>query len=136
MGGTPAQFLVTLALPPDTEVQWVENLYRGIADCLKKCGGLLAGGETSSVPAGSAAVISMAATGVVGRGHCVLRSTGKPGDALLVTGTLGGSLRGKHLDFTPRLLESAWLVEHILPSAISGGRRATGKLEPDRHGAT
>ncbi len=118
MGGTPAHFLVTLALPADTSVRWAEDLYRGIGDCLEKFGGLLAGGETSSVPTGSAAVISIAATGIARREHLVLRSTGRPGDALLVTGLLGGSLAGKHLDFTPRLLECAWLVEHFKPTAM------------------
>ena len=83
----------------------MEDLYRGIGDCLEKFGGVLAGGETSSVPPGSAAVISIAATGSVRREHLVLRSTAKPGDALLVTGTLGGSIQGKHLDFTPRVVE-------------------------------
>ncbi len=118
MGGTPAHFLITLALPAETSVRWAEDLYRGIGDCLEKFGGLLAGGETSSVPTGSAAVISIAATGIARRERLVLRSTGRPGDALFVTGLLGGSLAGKHLDFTPRLLESAWLVEHFKPSAM------------------
>ena len=118
MGGKPEQFLITLALPPETAVAWVEDLYRGIGDCLQKFGGLLAGGETSSVPSGSSAVISVAATGSVPREQLVLRSTGKPGDALLVTGTLGGSLHGKHLDFTPRLRETTWLITHFKPTAM------------------
>ena len=118
MGGRPGHFLITLALPPETAVSWVEDLYRGIGDCLGKFGGFLAGGETSSVPSGSAAVISMAATGTVRRDQLVLRSTARAGDALLVTGQLGGSLLGKHLDFTPRLVEAEWLVAHFKPTAM------------------
>ncbi len=118
MGGRPERFLVTLALPPETSVAWAEDLYRGIGDCLEKFGGFLAGGETSGVPAGSAAVISIAATGSVRREHVVLRSTAKPGDALFVTGKLGGSLAGKHLDFIPRIEESSWLVSHFKPTAM------------------
>ncbi len=118
MGGHPEYFLVTLALAPETAVAWAEDLYRGIGDCLKVCGGLLAGGETSSVPAGSAAVISIAATGTVRREQLVLRSTGKPGDTLMVTGRLGGSLDGKHLDFTPRLEQVQWLVANYKPTAM------------------
>ncbi|MEO7100781.1 MAG: thiamine-phosphate kinase [Luteolibacter sp.] len=118
MGGRPEHFLVTLALPPETSVTWVEDLYRGIGDCLEKFGGFLAGGETSGVPAGSAAVISIAATGSALREHVVLRSTTKPGDVLLVTGKLGGSIHGKHLDFTPRLDEAAWLVSNFKPTAM------------------
>lgn len=118
MGGRPGHFLVTLALPPETAVAWAEDLYRGIGDCLEKFGGLLAGGETSSVPPGSAAVISISATGSVRREHLVLRSTAKPAETLLVTGTLGGSIRGKHLDFTPRIEATSWLVSHYKPSAM------------------
>jgi len=118
MGGQPERFLVTLALPPHTPVAWVENLYLGIGECLRHFGGVLAGGETSSVPPSSAAVISIAATGSVLRHHLTLRSTAKPGHALLVTGTLGGSRHAKHLTFSPRLREAAWLVSHFKPAAM------------------
>lgn len=118
MGGHPEHFLITLALPPDTAVAWVEDLYRGMGDCLEKFGGFLAGGETSSVPGGSAAVISIAATGSVLRDRLVLRSTAKPGDGLFVTGMLGGSIHGKHLDFTPRIEVADWLVENFKPTAM------------------
>jgi thiamine-monophosphate kinase len=118
MGGKPERFLVTLALPAETKVAWVEDLYRGIADCLLAHGSVLAGGETSSVPEGSVAVISIAATGSVARDNLVLRSTGKPGDVLLVTGTLGGSLTGKHLSFDPRLDQAHWLASNFKPSAM------------------
>ena len=118
MGGRPGHFLITLALPAETPVIWVEDLYRGIGDCLERFGGFLAGGETSSVPPGSAAVISIAATGSVPRENLVLRSTAKPGDAIFVTGLLGGSIHGKHLDFTPRIAAAEWLVNHFKPTAM------------------
>ncbi|MEO0017515.1 MAG: hypothetical protein RLZZ522_798, partial [Verrucomicrobiota bacterium] len=118
MGGIPERFLITLALSPQTPVAWAEELYRGMGDCLRRYGAVLAGGETSSVPMGSAAVIAIAATGSVRREHLTLRSTARPGDVLLVTGTLGGSGAGKHLSFLPRLPESQWLVAHFKPSAM------------------
>lgn len=118
MGGKPERFLVTVALPAETEVSWVEDLYRGIGDCLTSFNAVLAGGETSSVPSGSASVISIAATGSVSRENLVLRSTAKPGDVLLVTGTLGGSIQGKHLDFTPRVQEANWLSATWKPTAM------------------
>jgi thiamine-monophosphate kinase len=118
MGGKPERFLVTLALPVDTRVSWVEEFYRGIGDCLETFGAVLAGGETSRVPPGSAAVISIAATGSVRRDLVVLRSTARPGQCLLVTGTLGGSLAGKHLDFMPRVMEAEWLASNFKPAAM------------------
>ena len=107
-----------LPSPPQTPVAWAEDLYRGIADCLQRFGGTLAGGETSSVPPSSAALISIAATGSVLRHHLTLRSTAKPGHALLVTGTLGGSRLAKHLSFIPRMKETDWLVSHFKPTAM------------------
>ena len=118
MGGRPEHFLITLALPPQTAVSWAEDLYRGIGDCLQSCGAVLAGGETTRVPANAPPVISIAATGSAHRDHLVLRSTAQPGNVLLVTGTLGGSLAGHHLDFTPRLKETDWMVSHFKPTAM------------------
>ncbi|MGD9420654.1 MAG: thiamine-phosphate kinase [Verrucomicrobiota bacterium JB025] len=118
MGGRARRFLVTVALPGGTEVEWAEGLYRGIGRCLVEFGAVLAGGETSSVPDGSAAVISVAATGEVDRRNLVLRSGGKPGDVVLVTGRLGGSLAGKHLSFVPRVREAGWLAGCFKPRAM------------------
>ena len=45
-----------------------------------------------------------------GFAHRILtRRTAAPSDAIFVTGQLGGSLYGHHLDFTPRLAEGEWL---------------------------
>lgn len=118
MGGIVERFLITVALPKSMEVGWIEDFYRGMGDCMKVHGGVLAGGETCSVPEGSAAVISVAATGSVERGKVVLRSGGKAGDEIWVTGRLGGSLAGKHLSFTPRVEEAKWLIENFKPTAM------------------
>ena len=117
MGGKPEHLLVTVAVDADRQVIWMDRLYRGIRKCLAKHGGLLAGGETSRLPQ-HGAVISVAGEGSVARKNLVLRSGGKPGDLVVVTGRLGGSIRGKHLTFTPRLAEAAWLVEHLRPTAM------------------
>jgi thiamine-monophosphate kinase len=53
----------------------------------------------------------VALVGTVGRGKQILRSTAQAGDAIFVTGELGGSSAGKHLDFEPRLAEAHWLAE-------------------------
>lgn len=116
MGGAPEHLLVTVAVDASRPLAWMDGLYRGIQKCLAAHGGVLAGGETCRLPAG--AVISVAGEGRVGRPHLTLRSGGKPGDLVLVTGRLGGSIRGKHLSFTPRLAEAAWLVRHLRPSAM------------------
>lgn len=119
MGGEPKAFLITLALPLDCTVAWCDGLYRGIGKCVRTFGGIVAGGETTRVPNGSAAVITISATGEVERKHLVTRSGGRPGDLLFVTGKLGGSFTSqRHLKFTPRLKEAAWLVRHAKPNAM------------------
>ena len=80
----------------------------------------LVGGETARSP--GPLFLNIALTGTVARTRCVLRSDGKPGDALYITGRLGGSLAGKHLDFTPRLAESRWLTENFRLHAMMEAR--------------
>jgi thiamine-monophosphate kinase len=48
----------------------------------------------------------------------VLRSGAEAGDAIFVTGELGGSLTARHLEFEPRLAEARWLAEHFAIHAM------------------
>ena len=116
MCGTPAHALITLAAPARTSIARVEALYAGLRKAARKYGVAIVGGETSRSP--GPLFLSIALTGWVERKHCVLRSGGRPGDCLYVTGRLGGSLAGKHLDFHPRLDEARWLVSHFKPRAM------------------
>jgi thiamine-monophosphate kinase len=118
MGGEPQEALITLALPRSTPVARVQGIYAGIKNAARRfhCG--IAGGETSSVPGDAPLMLSVAMLGSVEKKSLTLRSTARPGHLLYVTGKLGGSLAGKHLDFTPRLREARWLVQHLRPSAM------------------
>jgi thiamine-monophosphate kinase len=118
MGGKPAELLVTIALSPDTTVAWVEELYQGMTACLQKHGGVIVGGETTSLPKGAPVMISVAGRGCVEKSQLVTRSTGQAGDSIYVTGSLGGSIRGKHLDFTPRIIEADWLTKNFQITAM------------------
>ena len=111
MGGEPQHALITVALPPGLDVAKADALYKGLRRCARKFGVSIAGGETARSP--GPVFVSVALTGCVERRRCVTRAGGKPGDVLFVTGRLGGSLAGKHLDFTPRLHEARWLTEHF-----------------------
>ena len=55
--------------------------------------------------------ISITALGIPHAKGAVRRGGAKPHDAILVTGTLGGSMDGRHLDFTPRLTEAKALLD-------------------------
>ncbi|MFK7910486.1 MAG: thiamine-phosphate kinase [Akkermansiaceae bacterium] len=110
MGGVAEHFLITVAMTKDTSVKYIESLYIGMQRCADAFGADICGGETSAIPENSAAMISVAGTGSVAKSQCVTRNGGRAGDAILVTGQLGGSIEGKHLDFTPRINEAGWLT--------------------------
>ena len=116
MGGVPAHALITIAAPARTPVARVKGLYAGLEKAARRFGVGIVGGETSRSP--GPLFLNVALTGWVERTRCVLRSGGKPGDALYVTGRLGGSLASRHLDFWPRLEEARWLVSHFKPHAM------------------
>jgi thiamine-monophosphate kinase len=118
MGGYAQWFLITIAIPTDQSVLELENLYDGMSQCLKKYGGTLSGGETTSLPAGGKMVISIAATGIVEKRRLIKRSTARLGDCICVTGRLGGSLAGRHLDIVPRVDEARWLSAQRFATAM------------------
>lgn len=111
MAGTPLAALVTIGLPAKCEVNFVESVYAGINATAKKHDVAVVGGETTTNP--ERVLISVALLGWVPRGRVISRSGSKPGDAVFVSGELGGSLSGKHLDFEPRLVEARWLAGHF-----------------------
>jgi thiamine-monophosphate kinase len=111
MGGIPEQALITIVIQPDREVAYVRSLYKGLERAARDHNISIVGGETASCA--SAAMISVSLTGHVERSGCARRNGGRPGDALYVTGQLGGSLSGRHLTFRPRLAEARWLATHF-----------------------
>ena len=111
MSGVPQFALVTLIVPSERDVAWVTRLYRGIAKAARSLDVIVVGGETSDIK--GPAVISVSATGFVEKTRWVGRGNGKAGDDLFVTGRLGGSLRGHHLKFIPRIAESRWLTKNF-----------------------
>jgi thiamine-monophosphate kinase len=111
MGGEPNSAVVTLALPTEFDPRRVDRIYEGLNATARRHGVAVVGGETSTNP--GRMLISIALLGTVEKGRCILRAGARAGDALFVTGELGGSLSGKHLDFEPRLAEARWLTEHF-----------------------
>ena len=116
MSGLPQFALVTLVAPPAKTVSWAEKLYAGLRKAAGKFGVQIVGGETSATR--GPAVISVAVTGVVENDRWVSRSGGRAADELFVTGKLGGSLRGKHLRFIPRIAEARWLTKNFFIHAM------------------
>lgn len=116
MGGTPREALVTFFSPPDVGPEYWKKFYRGLGRAARRFGVTIAGGEMSRQPQGIA--VSIALLGTAPAKSLIRRSGGRPGDAILVTGVLGGSLDGHHLDFIPRLEEGRWLAQKHSPIAM------------------
>ncbi len=109
MAGTPTHALITLALPSEFDVAFVEGIYRGLNSLAARHAVTIVGGETTTNP--DRLLLSIALLGWVAKDKCVRRAGAKVGDAIFVTGELGGSLAGKHLEFEPRLAEARWLAQ-------------------------
>jgi thiamine-monophosphate kinase len=116
MSGVPQFALVTLIAPSQRTLEWVKKLYRGIDKAARKFEVAVVGGETSNIKGPT--VISISVTGFVETKRWVGRSGGKVKDELFVTGRLGGSLRGRHLKFVPRIAESRWLTKNFRVHAM------------------
>jgi thiamine-monophosphate kinase len=116
MAGTPTAALVTLGLPEHFDVELVAKIYDGMNRLAQKHGVAIVGGETTTNP--GRILISVALLGTVPRGRLILRGGAKVGDAVFVTGELGGSLAAKHLEFEPRLAEARWLAEQFSIHAL------------------
>jgi thiamine-monophosphate kinase len=111
MAARPRFALVTLIISPERESRWTKELYRGLRRVADRFGVAIVGGETSASK--SATVVSISAIGQAKKNRWVSRGGGKVGDALYVTGSLGGSRRKKHLTFNPRIEEALWLAAHL-----------------------
>ena len=116
MAGTPVAAVITLGLPPGFDAERVERIYQGLNELARRHGVAIVGGETTTNP--GQILISIALVGTAEKGRCPRRSGAQAGDAIFVTGELGGSLEEKHLEFEPRLVEARWLAAHFAIRAM------------------
>jgi thiamine-monophosphate kinase len=112
MAAKPVAAFVSLVLPKrgSTKFSSLElaiQLYLGMGPLAAKQGIAIAGGDTNTWDGPLA--ISVTAIGHTTPRGPLTRSGAKPGDQILVTGSLGGSILAKHLDFEPRVAESLLL---------------------------
>ena len=109
MGGIPKYAVVSIGIPGKMDLRFSDELYRGLNRTARRFGISIIGGDTNS---SKKVVISVTLLGVVRKKELVMRSGAKFTDSIYVTGTLGGSIHGKHLNFTPRLKEAQYLVKN------------------------
>jgi thiamine-monophosphate kinase len=107
MAAVPVAVVVSLALPRTAGLELAWDLYEGLLPLAEEFDTQIAGGDTNSWDGGL--VISVTAIGGTTERGLLLRSGARAGDAIVVTGDFGGSILGKHFDFTPRVREALYL---------------------------
>jgi len=107
MAGRPTAAVVSLGLPREGGQAIAEGLFEGMREIAEQFDVPIVGGDTNSWS--GELVVSVTVLGEATGSGPVRRNGARPGDAIFVTGALGGSIRGKHLDFVPRVRESQLL---------------------------
>lgn len=107
MAGKPVAAVVSLGLPRDLPQSWAETLFLSMQEQASRFDVAIVGGDTNSW--NGPITISVTLFGEPTGSGPVTRSGAQPGDALMVTGSLGGSILGHHLDFIPRVNEAQQL---------------------------
>ncbi|RUL87347.1 thiamine-phosphate kinase [Tautonia sociabilis] len=109
MAARPVAAFVAVALPRSSAAEVALGLMDGMAPLADRFGLTLAGGDTNAWE--GPLVVCVTAIGEADAPGPITRSGARPGDAVLVTGPLGGSILGRHLRPEPRVVEALALLE-------------------------
>lgn len=129
-GAKPLGFLLGLVLPAAKDMRWLEGFAAGLAEDSRAFDIALLGGDTVATP--GPLTLSLTAIGEVPEGRAILRSGGRSGDLVFVTGTIGDGALGlraaKGEDLKCSAGESAYLAgRYRTPEPrLSVGRRLLG----------
>lgn len=115
-GASPAGFLLSLALPATIDESWLDAFARGLGEDAQAYGCPLLGGDTTRTR--GPVTIAITAFGSVPTGTMVRRGGARPGDRVVVTGTIGDAALGLQVRRDPKTA-ARWRLdprqrEHLL----------------------
>jgi len=138
MGGRPLVALISLAVPAQTEVEEIKELYRGMSDICGLYGVNIVGGDTVASP--DNLIINVSLVGDANEQEVLYRSGARPGDKIYLTGTVGDSSAGlsilRHEISAPESLRGHFIKAHNEPEPlietgkmIAGSRLASAMID-------
>jgi thiamine-monophosphate kinase len=110
MAGIPRYCLVSLGIPRNMSIDILDGFYSGLLELAEEFDVELIGGDTN---ASEKFMCDICVVGEVEKRFLVRRDGAKIGDNIFVTGSLGGSIKGKQYNFVPRVREARILVKNF-----------------------
>ena len=117
MGGEAREAFVSIAIPEDCPLDYLEAVYDGMKDLAAQFDVNILGGDTTSSK--EDLVINIVVYGLVFKEELLCRDAARPGDIIFSTGYLGDSKAGLHLILNDIAIDSeemqALYRSHVLP---------------------
>lgn len=117
MGAEPIAALVTIVLPRSLTIEKIESLASGICDMADVYDVAIVGGDTNRHD--GPLVVGVAISGSVDSGKAWRLDGARENDLIVVTGKLGGSISGRHLNFLPRVNLARYIASNYAVHAAT-----------------